>query len=37
MSDVHIFLVFLGIFFAIVLGSAWVLRNDPRFNPLGET
>ncbi len=32
MSDVHIFIMIIGGIFAIMLGSAWVLRDDPRFN-----
>jgi len=37
MSDVHIFMIIIGGIFALVLGAAWALRGDPRFNPPGET
>ena len=37
MSDVHILMIIIGVVFASVLGAAWVLRGDPRFNPPGET
>ena len=37
MSDIQIMLLFIAVGFALVIGAAWVLRNDPRFNPPEDT
>ncbi len=37
MTDLQVWAMILGVILALVFGAAWVLRNDPRFNPPSDT
>jgi hypothetical protein len=36
-TDLQIWAVILGVGALLVIGAAWVLRDDPRFNPPEDT